>query len=200
MAAQATGETLIARRYARAFFDLAREQKKLDEIAGDLAKLAALLDDGKDLRRVFANPLLPRRAHRALIAAISEKTGFGRLTQNFLGVLAENRRLNALASVIAAAQDEIAAHRGEIVAEVTSAAPLTAKQEQELAEKLKKAVGSQVTLKPVVDPSIIGGLTLRIGSRLIDDSIRTKLDRLHRALRGNAVTEGSNQAKIKEVA
>lgn len=200
MAAQGTSETLIARRYARAFFELADERKKLDEIAGDLAGLAKTLQDSPDLQRAFANPLLPRRAHRALAAALAEKAGYSELTKNFLGVLAENRRLAALSAVIAAVQAEISAHRGEILAEVTSATPLSAKQEQELAEKLKKAMGATVSLKSVVDPAIIGGLMLRIGSRLIDDSVSTKLARLHRALRGNAVTEGSNQAKIKEVA
>lgn len=200
MAAQGTSQTLIARRYARAFFDLAQEQKKLDEIAGDLEVLAQALEQSAPLRRALSNPLLPRAVHRAVMKALCEKAGLSQLTQNFVGVLAENRRLSILADIIAAVQGQISEHRGEIVAEVVSAAPLSAKQEQELTEKLKKALGSQITLKTKIDKTIIGGLMVRMGSRLIDDSVSTKLARLHRALRGNTVTEGSNQTKIKEVA
>lgn len=174
----------IAERYAAALFDLAEDQSALDAVAGDLRALQTLIRESADLRRLLATPVVGRVEQEKAVTALASRAQFGKLTANFLGVLARNRRLYDLAPIIAAYLARLAARRGEVTAQVTSAVALSEKQMADISATLKKAVGSAVALEATVDPSLLGGLVVRVGSRMVDGSIRTKLQRLSLAMKG----------------
>jgi F-type H+-transporting ATPase subunit delta len=174
----------IADRYATALFELADQNAALPAAETDLKALKAMIVESADLQRLLKSPVIARRDQGAAIAVLADKAGFNALTKNFLGLLARNRRLFALPGVIDAFLARLAAHRGEVTAHVTSAASLTAAQKKSLASALKKAVGKDVLLDLVVDPTLLGGIVAKIGSRMIDASLRTKLQQLTLALKG----------------
>ena len=182
MATQTTG--LIAERYASALYELADESKALDQVAADLKAIRAMMASSADLMRLIRSPVLGRSEQAKAVSALAEKAGFSALTGRFLGTLASNRRLFALASVIDAFLAELARRRGEATADVTSAVALTPAQTQALEEALKSVVGSKVSVDLKVDQSLIGGLVVRVGSRMIDTSLATKLRRLRLAMKG----------------
>lgn len=196
--ASTAGSSDIARRYATAFFALAREQEKIDEIADDLAALAGILAESDELSRVLGNPLLSRREQINVMTELCKKAKLSKLTSNFVGTIAQNRRLPILSQIIRALQGEIASHRGEVTAEVTTATKLNKTQAKAIEDALKKALGSGVQLDIKEDPEILGGLIVKVGSRMIDDSVQTKLQRLHRAMKSQSAAE--EQEKMKEVA
>lgn len=197
MASQA-GNQDIARRYATAFFALAQEGHAIDQVAKDLETVSAMIDAGGDFTAFINNPTLRRAEQAQALVAIGKQLKLSDLTQKLLGTLAEKRRLSALGAVVAAVQDLISNHRGEISAHVTAAQALDQAQIAEIAANLSKALGRKVQVKLDIDPAIMGGLVVRVGSRIIDSSVRTKLDRLHRALK--KTDELSDKAKMKEVA
>lgn len=176
----------LAGRYAVALFELAQEQDALDAVAGDLHALRDLLDESADLERLIRSPVLSRDEQARALAAIGERAGFASLTRQFLGLLAHKRRLFALPDVIVAYDAMLAEHRGEVGAEVASAVPLSEEQLESVKKQLAAAVGQTVKLSTTVDPSLLGGLVVRVGSRMIDASIRTKLHQLELALKGAA--------------
>jgi len=176
----------LAGRYALALFELAEDQDALDAVAGDLASLRGMIDESADLRRLIRSPVLSREEQGRALAALGEKAGFEPLTRQFLGVLAHQRRLFALPEVVAAYDAMLAEHKGEVGAEVTSAVPLSEEQLASVQRHLSAAVGQAVTLSTSVDPGLLGGLVVRVGSRMIDASIRTKLHQLELALKGAA--------------
>jgi F-type H+-transporting ATPase subunit delta len=176
----------LAGRYAVALFELAQEQHALDAVAGDLHALRDLLDDSADLERLIRSPVLSRDEQARAITAIGVRAGFTPLTSQFLGVLAHKRRLFALPDVIAAYDAMLSEHRGEVGAEVVSAVPLSPKQLESVERQLTAAMGQTVKLSTTVDPGLLGGLIVRVGSRMIDASIRTKLHQLELALKGAA--------------
>ena len=176
----------MAGRYAAALFDLAEEQSALDAVAGDLEALAGLIRESSDLRRLIRSPVLTREEQGRAIQAVAAKAGFTDLTQRFLGLLAHKRRLFALPEIIETFNAMLAEHRGEVGAELISAVPLSEQQIEAVREQLAKSVGRTVRLSTAVDPSLLGGLIVRVGSRMIDASIRTKLHQLELALRGAA--------------
>ncbi len=182
MATQTTG--LIAERYASALYELADEAKALDQVAADLKALKAMMAASADLMRLIRSPVLGRADQARAVSALAQKAGFSELTGRFLGTLAANRRLFALLSVIDGFLAELARRRGEATADVTSAVPLTPAQTQALEEALKSVVGSKVSVDLKVDKSLIGGLVVRVGSRMIDTSLATKLRRLRLAMKG----------------
>ena len=182
MATQTTG--LIAERYASALYELADESKALDQVAADLKAIRAMMASSADLMRLIRSPVLGRSEQAKAVSALADKAGFSGLTSRFLGALASNRRLFALASVIDAFLAELARRRGEATADVTSAVALTPAQTQALEEALKSVVGSKVSVDLKVDQSLIGGLVVRVGSRMIDTSLATKLRRLRLAMKG----------------
>ncbi|MBL8567312.1 MAG: F0F1 ATP synthase subunit delta [Hyphomicrobiaceae bacterium] len=182
MATQTTG--LIAERYASALYELADELKALDQVAADLKAIRAMMASSADLMRLIRSPVLGRSEQAKAVSALAEKAGFSALTGRFLGTLASNRRLFALASVIDAFLAELARRRGEATADVTSAVALTPAQTQALEEALKSVVGSKVSVDLKVDQSLIGGIVVRVGSRMIDTSLATKLRRLRLAMKG----------------
>jgi F-type H+-transporting ATPase subunit delta len=184
VASQATGAAGLADRYAAALFDLADEAKALDRIADDLRALRSLLAESDDFRRLVRSPVLSRADQGKAVAALGERAGYDRLTRNFLGLLARNRRLFALPEMIRAFLDRLAQRRGEVTAEVVSAAPLTRQQQDTLDERLRRAVGRKVAIETKVDPSLLGGLVVKVGSRMVDASLKSKLQRLQLAMKG----------------
>ena len=184
MASEGTGVSGLADRYAAALFDLADERKALDQVADNLRQLRAMLLDSADLRRLVRSPILSRAEQAKAIAAVAERAGFDPLTRNFLGLVAQNRRLFAVPGMIDAFLARLAARRGEVTAEVTSALALTPAQLGAVNEQLRKAMGSKIAVEVRVDPSLLGGLVVKVGSRMVDASLRSKLHRLQLAMKG----------------
>ena len=184
MADEDTVVSGLAGRYATALFELAKEQDSVDAVAADLSAVRAMLHDSADLQRLVRSPVIPREDQGRGMAAVLEAAGACRLTGNFFGLLAANRRLFATADVISAFDALLAAHRGEVTAEVTSAAPLSDGQVARIAQELKRAVGRDIRLTPRVDRGLLGGLVVRVGSRMVDSSLSTKLQALRLAMKG----------------
>jgi F-type H+-transporting ATPase subunit delta len=181
--AEATGTSGLAERYAAALFDLADERGALDAVAGDLRELRLMVHESADLVRLLRSPVLSRARQGKAVAALSERAGLSDLTRDFLGVVARNRRLFAVPAMIEAYLKKLAERRGEVTAEVTIAQPLNAAREAALAEQLRRAVGLRVTLDIRVDPGLLGGMIVKIGSRMVDASLNSRLQRLRLAMR-----------------
>lgn len=171
-------------RYASALFDLASEAGKVSVVESDLENLGEAIRASADLAALIRNPRVTRDAAAAAMENVGKLLKLSPLTQNFLGVLAGNRRLSALPEIVRAFATIAAAQRGEVTAEVTSAHPLSATQLSALSAKLKEREGKEVKIKASVDSAILGGLVVRIGSRQIDSSIRTRLNTLAQAMKG----------------
>lgn len=184
MASEATGVGGLAERYATALFDLADERKLLDAVADDLRSLRALVRESADLRRLIRSPVLARAAQGRAVEALAEAAGLQPLTRNFLGLLARNRRLFALPEMIERFLATLAARRGEVTAEVVAAQALTPEQHDRLIEQLRRSVGQKVAIDIRVDPGLLGGLVVRLGSRMVDASLKSKLHRLEMAMKG----------------
>jgi len=174
----------LAGRYASALFDLARESNAIDAVQKSLTTLKASLADSADLANLIASPVVSRSDAASAIAAVAKSLKLDSLTAKFLGVLAENRRLADLPGMIAAFDTIVADHRGEVTAKVTSAHPLTTEQVKALTANLNSRVGRDVTVAATVDPAILGGLVVQLGSQLIDGSIRTRLNSFAQAMKG----------------
>lgn len=173
----------VSGRYATALFELALEEKKVDEVARDIERFDALIAGSEDLQRLVQSPAFSAAEQGRAIEAILAKAKITGTAAKFVGLLARNRRLFVLRDVIAAFRTLVSRHRGEISAEVTSAQALDAAQVKALKAALKSAVGKDVSLKERVDPSLIGGLIVKVGSRMVDTSIRTKLNSLKLAMK-----------------
>ena len=183
MASETSGVSGIAERYATALYDLADETKALDAVAEDLRRLKNLIDGSPDLRRFLRSPLIDRQAQTRGMQAVLAAAKTGDLVKKFVGVVGGNRRLFALPGMIEAFLRQLAKRRGEVTVHVSSARPLSAEQSAELTDALKKSVGQKINIESKVEPELIGGLVVRVGSRMVDTSIRTQLQRLRRALR-----------------
>lgn len=184
MATESSGAAGVADRYATALFELAESDKLHDDVAADLEQVQRLIDEIDDFRRLIRSPVISRENQGRAIAALAEKAGLSDLTRRFLGLLARNRRLFVLPGVIKAYSALLATSRGETSAEVVSAKDLSDSQLAGLRAALKKAVGGDVTIQARVDPGLLGGLVVRIGSRMIDSSLSTKLQQLRLAMKG----------------
>jgi F-type H+-transporting ATPase subunit delta len=171
-------------RYAAALFDLASEQGFVTAVENDLDKLGEAIVGNGDLAALIRNPQIARDAAAAAMEGVAGVLGLSELTRRFIGVLAANRRLSTLPEIVRAFSAIAAAERGEVTAEVTSAHALSDDQLAALADKLKVREGRQVKLKAKVDPELLGGLVVRIGSKQIDSSIRTRLNSLAQAMKG----------------
>ncbi len=174
----------IADRYALALLELAEESAALDPIAADLRALRAMIAESADLRRLLVNPVIDRGLQERAIAALAARAQFGLLVVKFLGLMARKRRLFALEGAIGAFFARLAAKRGEAVARVASARPLSESQLQAVASALHRALGRGTSVEAVVDSSLLGGLVVQVGSRMIDGSLKTKLQRLSLAMKG----------------
>ncbi len=179
----ASMSTGIASRYASAIFDLAKDGKALATLEKDIDALDAALDASADLRSMIASPLILREDQEKAIEAIAAKMGLSTLTKNSLGLMATKRRLFVLPQLIAELRQLVATEKGEVTAEVVSATPLTKEQTASLIATLTKRVGKDVKLKATVDESLIGGLVVKLGSMMIDTSIRAKLAGLKNAMK-----------------
>jgi len=171
-------------RYAAALYDLAAENKAVAAVEKDLGALGQALAESADLAALIRNPQVGRDAAAKAMVGVAKLLKLSPLTVKFLGVLAQNRRLAVLPDVVRAFAAIAAAARGEVKAEVTSAHPLSDAQMKALAAKLKAREGKDVTLSATVDPAILGGLVVKIGSTQIDSSIRTRLNTLANAMKG----------------
>ncbi|MCB1334469.1 MAG: F0F1 ATP synthase subunit delta [Roseivivax sp.] len=173
----------IAERYATAVFDIAKEAGELPQLESNLDDLGAALAGSADLRDLIQSPVHSREAQGAALAAVAAKMGLSATMKNVLSLMASKRRLFVVPQMIAQLRDMIADEKGEATAEVTSATPLTDAQAKKLAETLKAQVGKDVKIKATVDDSLIGGLVVKVGSKMIDTSIRSKLNSLQNAMK-----------------
>jgi len=175
--------TGIAARYASAVFDLASDDTALDGLEKDVDALEAALRDSADLRALISSPLYGREEQAGAVAAIAEKMALSATTANLLGLLAEKRRLFVLPQLLTALRGKLADAKGEVTAEVVSARPLTKVQAEKLAKTLTAQVGKTVKLSTSVDESLIGGLIVKVGSKMIDTSISSKLGALQNTMK-----------------
>jgi F-type H+-transporting ATPase subunit delta len=173
----------IAQRYASAVFDLAREDGSLPSVESDIAALDAALGDSADLRALIASPIYSRDEQGAAIAAVAGRMGLSTTMRNVLGLMAQKRRLFTLPHLLAALRARLAEARGEVEAEVVSAQPLSPEQEARLRDTLSASQGKRVTLRARVDQGLVGGLVVKLGSKMIDTSIRSRLGRLQTSMR-----------------
>ena len=186
----ATSETAsVPGRYASALYDLARDQKAVPAVEADLVKFATLIDSSPDLQRLVRSPVFSADDQAKAVGAVLAKAGVGGIAANFLKLIAKNRRLFAVSDIIKSFRAIAAKDRGEVVAEVTSAHALTDAQTADLKATLqgfvlKQALGKDITLHSKVDPSLLGGLVVKVGSRMIDSSLKTKLSTLKVAMKG----------------
>jgi len=178
------GNAGLADRYAAALYELADEGKALDKVAADLRQISKMLDESADLVRLIRSPILGRVEQGRAMQAVLEKVGVEALTAKFVGLVAKNRRLFTLPAMIKAFLATLARRRGEVAAEVTSAQALTAQQQEAVTAALRQAVGSKVSVETRVDPALLGGMVVRVGSRMVDSSLKTKLQKLELAMKG----------------
>lgn len=191
MAAGSSNINLVAQRYVNALLEIAEQNGLSREVEKDLQDLSAMIAGSEDLRTLIRTPLIGRAQQKAAVLALAEKAKFQKATGNFLGVLADNRRLGVVPAVIEGFQAALRARRGEVEAKIETAFPLSATQTDALQKELSKAVGAGVTLSVAVNKDLLGGMIVTVGSRMIDDSVRRKLERLQRAM-----CAGSNENQI----
>ena len=172
-----------AGRYAKALFELASEGDALSQTEQDMEALGQALEASDDLRTLLGSPIYTREEQARAMASVAEAMGLSTLVRNVIGLMASKRRLFVLGDVIGIFAKLMAEHRGEVTAEVTAARALTKAQQTALAKSLKAAIGREVKLNLAVDEGIIGGLVVKVGSRMIDTSIRSKLASLQNAMR-----------------
>jgi F-type H+-transporting ATPase subunit delta len=181
---QAMGDaTGMAGRYARAIFDLALEQGLLDVVAGDFQRLGTAIRVTPDLSRLITSPMFTRSQQAKGMAAVGGYLGLNKLILNFLGLVAAKRRLFALPDMIKAYTALLAHHRGQITAQVTAARFMSDQQIDGLRQALRGAMKRDVAMDIMIDPALIGGIVVKVGSRMVDNSIRTKLANLKVAMK-----------------
>ena len=175
MAERAIGISGLAARYAKALFELAKEKTEIDSTEEDLIALGAMLDGSSELNRLILSPVMSR---------VEQGAGLGGLTKNFIGLLARNRRLFVLRQIIQSFLDLCASDRENVMAEVISATPLNGSQVSAIANQLSRSVGKNAVVQSRVDEDLLGGLIVKMGSRMVDNSLRSKLERMKLVLKG----------------
>ncbi len=176
----------VADRYATALYAQADETGALDQTVSEMESLGRLIDQSADFRRLLSSPLIDVTQARSAASAVLEQQGFGKLVRDFVGVVANNRRLSSLRMVIASFAALVAVKRGVVVAHVQSAHPLSDVQREQLRARLIEAGYGSVDIQETVEPSLLGGLVVRIGARLYDTSLKSRLQRLQYAMKGAA--------------
>ena len=189
--------TAASSRYAGALVEAAQNAGALVAVEKDMADLAAMIAVSADLRTLLKSPVLKREQQMAAVDALSAKAGFQTLTKNFLLLLAQNRRLSALENMIESVKAEAATLRGEVSAHVQTAYALTPEQTKTLSDTLAKSTGQKILLNVEINKELIGGMIVTVGSQMIDDSVKRKLERLERAMKSNS---NLNETAKKEVA
>ncbi len=175
--------TGIAHRYATAVYDLAKESDKIKALEGDLTALQEAMNSSEDFRDLIHSPIYTREQQGGAITALAEKMKLSPMMANLLALMAQKRRLFVLPQLVQTLREIIATEKGEVTADVTSAKALTKTQADKLAKSLNASTGKKVTLNQTVDESLIGGLVVKVGSKMIDTSIRAKLDSLQNAMK-----------------
>ena len=183
MASEDPSVSGVSGRYATALFELARDEKSVDAVKADLDRFEAMLGDSADLKRLVRSPVFSADSQSKALAAILDRSGISGTSANFLRVLTANRRLFAVSDVIRAFRALVARFKGEAVADVTVAETLSDRNLDSLKAALKAVTGKDVALNVKVDPSIIGGLVVKLGSRMVDSSLRTKLNSIKHAMK-----------------
>ena len=173
---------LVSRRYASALLDLAADSKAVEAVEKDFQDLDAMIQSSPDLQHLIASPLIQQSTLLTTVQALADKAKFQAVTKNFLSVLVENRRFSILSSIISAFGQELAKRRGEVKVDVTVAQDMSAKQKKDLEVALSKGLGRDVSVELQVKPDILGGMIVTVGSKMIDDSVLRKLERLKGAL------------------
>ncbi len=186
MAATDQNVSGVPGRYASALFELATEQKQVIPTADGLGAFQSLINNSPELQRLMQSPVYKIAEQEAAVSSLASQAGIKGLALNFLKLMAKNRRLAAVPQAIAGFNTLVAKSRGEVTAEVTSAEKLSAQQVSDVKSALKQALGSDVALSTRVDPDILGGLIVKVGSRMMDNSLRTKLQNLKTVMKGNA--------------
>jgi len=175
--------TGIAERYATAVFELAREDNALEELERDVNAVSAALEESADFVGMISSPVYPRHEQANAIAAIAAAMNLSRILANALGLMAAKRRLFVLPQLLRSLRAKIAEAKGEVAADVTVAKALTEAQSDKLAETLRAVIGKAVKLNARVDESLIGGLVVKVGSKMIDTSIRSRLNALQNSMK-----------------
>ncbi|WP_299564257.1 F0F1 ATP synthase subunit delta [uncultured Sulfitobacter sp.] len=183
MSEPASISTGIAHRYATAVYDLAKESDKIKALEGDLTALQEAMNSSEDFRDLIHSPIYTREQQGGAITALAEKMKLSPMMANLLALMAQKRRLFVLPQLVQTLREIIATEKGEVTADVTSAKALTKTQADKLAKSLNASTGKKVTLNQTVDESLIGGLVVKVGSKMIDTSIRAKLDSLQNAMK-----------------
>ena len=186
MASGTTTTGGVADRYATALYAQADETGAMDEAVSQMEDLGRLIDQSADFRRLLSSPLIDVTHARAAATAVLEQQGFGKLVRDFVGVVANNRRLSSLRAIVSAFAALVAAKRGVVVAHVQSAHPLSDVQREQLRARLIEAGYGSVNIQESVEPGLLGGLVVRIGARLYDTSLKSRLQRLQYAMKGAA--------------
>ncbi len=198
MTSSASVSLVVLSRYAGALVDLAEKESSVKDVQKDLHDISSMIDNSDEFARFLVSPLVGVDVQQKVIDDISKKAKFCKLTQNFLSVLVQNRRLNVLSGIIQEYDKIVAARSGEVSVRVEVASKLSAAQEKDIKKRLSASVGSDVLVETVIRPDILGGMIVTIGSYMVDDSVRRKLERL-----GSALKQGSNQnnniQNLKEV-
>lgn len=184
-----------ALRYATALIDTAIEGKALDSVERDLSVLESMIAGSEDFKTLLTSPLFKRADQRKAVTALAEKAKFHALVRNFLALLADNRRLPLLGAVIGAVKTDMARRRGEVNARVQAAYALSAAQTKALQKAISDSVGRNVTLDVEIDEALIGGMVVTVGSQMIDDSVRRKLERLNQIMKSGANQNAAEKEK-----
>lgn len=183
MASEDPSVSGVPGRYATALFELARDEQEIDAVLVDLTRFETMLGESEDLRRLVRSPVFAADAQIKALTALLEDAGIGGISANFIKVLAANRRLFAVSDVTRVFRELVAQFRGEATADVTAAEVLSVRNLDALKAALNAVTGKSVTLNVKVDPAIIGGLIVKIGSRMVDSSLRTKLNSIKHAMK-----------------
>jgi F-type H+-transporting ATPase subunit delta len=173
----------MAGRYAAALFELAKDQRQIEAVEADIKTFQELLDSSEDLRRLVRSPVVPAEDQLRALTALLGKTGISPLTANFIKLITRNRRLYAVADILKTFRALLARERGEVTADVATAHALSPQQMQVLSDTLKASIGKNVQINTRVDPNLLGGLVVKVGSRMIDSSLRTRLNSLKIAMK-----------------
>jgi len=179
----ATQTQMIAARYADAFFDLAETQNAIETCESDLNNLKTVLHDHEELRSFIKSPVYNAEDQQKVVENLAEKAGFSPLTRNFLNLITSNRRLFALDAIIDAFTQRLSTHRGEVNAQAVTAIALNQDQERRLRSEIETVVGKAVNLETRIDPELLGGMIVKVGSTMIDSSLKTKLNRLQSVMK-----------------
>lgn len=182
MTSSTKASSAVSSRYATALIDLSEKAGNLDKVEKDLGELRSMIEQSPDLSLLIHSPLINAVKAGTALAALAEKAGFQALTRNFLGVLGKNRRLQGLSAMIEAFYQELSRRRGEITVNVQTAQDMTPAQLAALQQSMSKSMGAEVSIRATVEPSILGGMIVTVGSQMIDDSVARKLERLKAAM------------------